>query len=212
MLNAMQDILKESSMFLNENNTANGKRQQELEYSYMAHLTDMKQLDKADSVEEYEQWILMTDDTTRGGSIRVRAVNGSKYILTMKNHLKSVKGAHNAHETEMEVTKDMFDTFKQLATFGSRKKRYVFNVPKEKYYWEVDVYLNKDGKNSEWVKLDLEVPKSVKEIPAFPMNFDRVIDSLNKTEDDKKFLHNLFKDDKNTLVNRDNILPVREKS
>jgi CYTH domain-containing protein len=200
----------EGTLFLAENNPLTGKKQLELEYSFMAKLTDMNQLKKADSNETYEQWMLMSSDLEKGGSIRVRNINDKEFVLTIKNHRKKIKGVGNADETEMKCTKDMFESFKKLANFGSKKERYKFKIPNKNYYWEVDVYLKADGKRWEWVKLDLELPNVISDLPPFPMNFEKVISNQSKNPGDEKFIKELFKNNKITLINDDNIMPLRE--
>lgn len=194
--------MKLQGLFLRENNEVTGNTQNELEYTFLAKLSDFEQLNKCDESEEYEQWMIMSEGKNKsGGQIRVRSINDSKYIFTVKNNTNDSK---KSKETETEVTKDMFDAFKKLAVIGTKKKRFKFKV--DEYEFEIDAfYKSEDSKEfHEWVQIDLEVEKAIKSIPDFPIECDEYFDAHKEKEKASKIYSML------NLKKEGNILPILE--
>lgn len=142
--------------------SSEAKTLKEHEYTWYGKLRARSLLDKAKTICEQEQWSLFTPETVDGpfhGSVRVRhskytrgsAENGAKdfYMMTVKVF---EKGKPGCRETEFEINKTVFDQFKLLCADGMRKVRYSFPLSNG-LELEVDV----PEKETEWVKIDLEV-------------------------------------------------------
>lgn len=174
-----------------EDQPADGQKRQEREFTYYAKLADPSQLDGAERYEEQEQWGMRPPpEETRKyqGEARVRHCKPSdgeeRYVLTVKTF---AEGDDRKDEVELEVSADMFEQYKRLATGGMRKTRYYF--PREDgTTWEVDVYLTNDGERCEWVKVDLEVPDERTEPRDFPIQLTEVIRGTiaERTEEERK--------------------------
>lgn len=163
-----------------ESAPADGQKRKELEYVFYGQIVNFDELSKADSVEHQEQWEIRNQnpDAPFEGNIRVRKSwmqddeAKVRYVLCAKTFLKEGKGRD---EVEIEVTADMFEQFKRLATGGMVKTRY--NIPVlgpngEQLMWEVDVYRDADDKVVPWCKIDLEVPARLESIPEFPIQLE----------------------------------------
>lgn len=176
---------------------ADGQTRVEKEIVTYGKIVDHEELKKADRKEEQEQWELRVrvEDNVYGGCIRIRCIDGSKYILTTKT-FKPDKG--DLTETEVELGKEeganMLAEFKKLSTGGMIKTRYFFNVPDSDLIWEVDVYYDEKGEPKTWCKIDLEVPDLRIKRPELPIQLKdaREIPAKNRSEEDQKFLERLM--------------------
>lgn len=194
-----------------ENNAVTGKKQQELEYTFIGLITDFNQLENASKVEEYEQWWFSTDDSKNkgaiSGTIRVRSIDRKKYTMAIKERERSKTAAHSAMETETEISKDMFESFKKLSPLGIIKTRYSFPIQNSPYTWEVDVYTLEDGDTYDWAKIDLEVKKPIADdkFPPPPIDFGEFLNTKEKYA--KPFIDKIL--NRPVIHNRDSILPVQ---
>lgn len=206
------DMLSENGRLLSENNEVNGQTQDEIEYTFLAILSDDSQLSRAYKKEEYEQWSLMTDkksDNANGGQIRVRSIDKKDFVFTIKmNSKKKMGGASAKKETEVKITPEFFEAFKSLANSGFIKTRYFFKIPNSDYEWECDVFYDESGKKiSNWVQFDLEVKDKLTDIPAFPVNVTKVLDG--RRTKDKENMDSLY-DNQLLIKKKENILPIGE--
>lgn len=169
-----------------------GVKAVEIEKVFYCRLTDFSELTKASSSELQEQWEIRPKETGNG-SVRVRAVNNETFVLTTKVFNTNGEGKI---ETEIEVTKDIFEAFKSISPIGMYKRRFCFPVPDTDYKWEVDVYF-KDKEEQifqEWVKVDFECESLDTELPPFPLSVSKVISGNRDilTDEEKQQLDELF--------------------
>lgn len=149
----------------------------ETELCFYARIGERSGLEKATKQEIHAQYSynVMSDQEAgvRKGRVRVRAttVDGqTTYEETLKVPTDSGFVVQGNTEYNIPITKDYYEAW--LATYGAKgvnKIRYVFlskNVeletegqtvvlPEVKY--EVDVFLNQEGKPSNWCKIDIEI-------------------------------------------------------
>lgn len=167
----------------------------EREFEVYGRLTDVGQLAKCDSFEKHSQWgcWIECEDGTEG-IIRVRAIDDTLYIQTIK-----VKGEDGDEEVEFEVDRSAFLAIRALTEHGLVKTRYKFQMTGDLCY-EVDVFMNKDGEVSEWVKVDIEIPEdgSIEEwmdkLPDLPIDLTdvRVMPPGKKSPENMEFVRELF--------------------
>lgn len=165
---------------------ANGTAQKELEYVFYGKLTDFTELERAAGKETHEQWEIRVEAGDKNpfpGCVRVRRYQGERYVQCIK---VITPGEDAKDEVELEVTKDIFEFVKKLATGGSNKVRYIFEIPESKNVWEVDVYVKPDGTYEEWCKIEMEVKEPVDSVPKLPVSCTDVIVNQykNRTEDE----------------------------
>lgn len=176
-----------------ESQPADGQARVERELVFYGKMVDVEQLGKADSFETQEQWEMRVEPGSKGrygGCARVRKINGDKYILTTKTFLH---GDDGCQEVEIEVSKDMFEQYKRLATSGMVKTRYFFKID-DQHTWEVDCYAKDDGTFEPWVKIDLELSGDI-EVPNFPIELTNVVYGQpgKRTPEENKLLDLLMK-------------------
>lgn len=179
----------------------------EREYVFHGKLLDRSILDNAIDVEEQEQWtvkVFKTDTTPIEGSVRVRKVVKNKkteYVLTTKTPaavngigIGNLKLTQSFVETSVEVNKDMFEQFKALSTLGMVKTRHVLRIPGSGLVYEVDSFKQKNGRYSEWVKIDLEINSELTELPKLPSEFTDVIYNQKgeRTPQEAKIVQDLY--------------------
>lgn len=170
----LQAVILNASL---ESMPTDGKARVEREMEFYGRIVDFSQLSKADSKETQEQWEIRPplDETLKyGGGIRVRCINGDKYVMTVKAFEKGSK--QGRLESEIEVSKDMFELFKRLSTGGMVKTRHVFKID-DQHSWEVDVYTGENGEPEAWCKVDLELFSKDFQVPALPIQLEEVISS-----------------------------------
>jgi CYTH domain-containing protein len=197
-------------MLLGENNVVNGKSQKELEYTFVGYIDDLDTIvSNASHVEIYEQWWMSTDDSRNtgkmSGTFRVRSINNKKYTMTIKERSRNSGGAHEAVETEVTISKDMFESFKKLAPMGIMKTRYSFPIPNSNYTWEIDVFTLESGDVYDWCKMDLEVKNELKSIPEAPKGISQVVDTKDRSY--KKEVDRILQ--KPVIHRDDSILPLQ---
>lgn len=159
----------------------------EKEVMFIVQLADLSQLDRADSVEDQEQWGIKR----KNGSVRVRSIDQARWELTTK--LKT-ENRFVSEEITTVISQAQFDMFKALADNGMIKRRYCFNIPGTEAAWEFDVFFNADGSLFEWVKVDLELDPTMLEVPPFPVDVSRFINpaKTDLAQADREMVDKLF--------------------
>jgi CYTH domain-containing protein len=197
-------------MLLSENAVVTGKSQTELEYTFVGFIQNFHAIEQAATkVEEYSQWWMSTDDKrnngNNSGTFRVRSINNREFTMTIKERSRTTGKANSAKETEVPITKDMFESFKRLAPLGLNKTRYTIPIPKSRYVWEIDVFTNDLGNVYDWCKMDLEVRSELDEIPAPPEGIGEMINTKERRYKDA--VDQIL--GKPVIHNRDSILPLQ---
>jgi len=158
---------------------ADGKQTKEIEHVVYLLMSDIGELQKAESMEHQEQWdirIPKTDGNAGQGNVRIRKIwttdEDARYELTTK-----VRQNKDGDKIEVTVptTEDNFQQFRFLAEKGLVKDRYHFPVIGTTLIWEVDVFKDANGRIIPWVKIDLEVPDRHTQLPELPLNFAEII-------------------------------------
>ena len=168
----------------------------EREFEIYGKIVDIDQLLKCDSFEKHSQWgcPIKTDDG-REGVIRVRAIDDSLYLQTIK-----VKGGTDGDdECEFEITRDAFNAIRGLTDSGLIKTRYKFQMTGDLCY-EFDIFTKADGTVSEWVKVDIEIPGDgtidewLERLPDLPVELTETIVMApgRKSPANSEFVKNLF--------------------
>jgi hypothetical protein len=184
----------------------------EIEYVFIAKMTDLSQLKGAKSVTVIENWEFRSiEPIVRPGQIwgtvRARSYDGKRFTMTVKadeNH-NYKNGPSVVDEHEIPITRDMFLTFKKLAPTGSIVHRH--NFPVNGLNWEIDVYSDTNGKFYDWCKVDLEVPSVNVSLPEFPINFSRVI-KRDRTPEEIQIVKDLY-DNKFNILRPNTIMPIK---
>lgn len=203
---------------------------QEKEYILFYKLTDLTQLFSAQLVLEQEQWEIKLEaqeGAKKQGFLRVRRTteknkdSSSDYMLTLKVAEEGVVGRK---EGNREIDADFFELYKSVAMRGMNKTRFHFPIPGTegtwkpepdcppppfdgKLVWQIDVFKAPAGDGFyPWVKVDLEVPEALSELPAFPLSYEKSITAqyADRTEDEKAFIKELF-DKVFTAVNAEEV-------
>lgn len=189
-----------------ESNTT-GKSITELEYVFFGQLSDLDALKAlAADVEEQVQFSIIKPN----GTVRVRSVNDQEFELTTKVWTAGVVGKKEATNP---TSKDQFDDFSKIADSGMRKTRFIVPIdgtegtwvpnednPTPKYegrlFWEFDVFFDNAGNLIPWVKIDLEVPEQLPQVPAFPVELTNVIMNQfgQRTPEEEAFVKQLYSD------------------
>ena len=179
---------------------------------------DRAGLDQAFKKEEQFQGQIKTEV----GSIRVRRTKNAdesyKYEQTTKVEQENTD-VKTMREVTLEITKEQYEQFLSVTPYYMDKVRYCFKAEQvsltmddkvvelspDDLIYEVDVFKDKDGNESEWCKIDVEIQKlsaklqtvfgenipdvkmvvKVNQLPFKPNNFVLEDDSDNK---DKKAL------------------------
>lgn len=169
MLKKVEDLCKSKTVDVAAlEGLIDGKKHREVEYTFYGKIADMSQLTRAIQKEEHEQWSIDVE-TEADIRLRIRAINGMRWVLTSKVRYTGVVGCE---EVECDISKDMFDHLKFFASGGMKKTRYVFKIDGTEKVWEVDVFKDINGQDHPWVKVDLEVTDpNDKTFPRLPVNF-----------------------------------------
>lgn len=149
--------------------------EEETEATVYALIGNVDGLAKADYKELHNQAETKLNDESK---IRVRKTTRDgivKFEQTIKDKVSSTALAKTVTETTCVIPEGMFNTFFKSADKKSVKTRYVFKdeksiarvegkeeviiLPGLKY--EVDVFTNKEGKESTWCKIDIELDSTL---------------------------------------------------
>lgn len=144
----------------------------EVERVFYCYTNDFKQLDKLAKFTKIEQCEIISDygpDRSKGGTIRARCYDDSRYELTMKKSVAVDKG-FSAIESELKLNKQEYETFKLIATSRYTKLRY--KIKSDQGLWDIDVLIDKDGNPLPWMKVDLESTNNTSALPEFPFKCD----------------------------------------
>jgi hypothetical protein len=187
---------------------AGGTTVGEKELVFYARLENLDALKTATGSEEQEQWQVKiyknghasSPGAQPDGRIRVRRTRyrdgQCNYVQTIKIPQKgSVMGHTKMDETSFEVTEDVFNQFRRLATDGMRKTRYFFTVTDERGQptsLEVDVFPLTNGKTANWCKIDYEYSGGAAGTPTFPPGFVDIIRGDTKDPHDRDFIMKLY--------------------
>lgn len=144
----------------------------EQEITIYAKIGNPDGLKQASSSEEQTQAEVKIDKNRR---LRVRKTvqpsGDTTYVLTTKLALDSEDGVRSFTENNANIDAATFELFVAIVPSYQRKTRYIFNIEKitvenedgsasldiDGFKYEVDVFLNAEGKPSEWCKIDLEI-------------------------------------------------------
>jgi hypothetical protein len=158
-----------------EDDIANqSKLNSEIEVAIYAHITNPEGLKQASQVIEQEQ---IESEFMNGVRCRVRKEvknTETSYTFTYKVKKDGDKALQNNTECNIAIDQDFFEGFRNVAKKRLKKSRYVFHsksvemkLVKEdgsatvivlpNLTYEVDVYKKKDGTESEWCKIDVEL-------------------------------------------------------
>lgn len=195
---------------------------QEIELVHYYKLRDFGQLLAAAEIVEQEQWELKipkTEGNLFAGTFRVRKERGRGepnwfYTATTKT---VVPGKAGKEEKTREIDESFFNTIKGMATKGMYKLRCTFPIPgtantwpantnnyNDALCWQIDVFppvgdtadsdSNAPGKFFGWVKVDLESPTQLTNIPEFPLDFERAITAQYgaRTEEDEAMVSSWY--------------------
>ncbi len=197
--------------------------EQEKEVVIYVKIGDPEGLKEAFKVEEQFQGQIKTSV----GSIRVRRskhVDGTYVYEQTTKVLKANTALKEMTESTLVITKEVFDHFLSVVPTYMDKTRYSFKAEKvtvtvgektveldpEDLIYEVDVFKDKDGKESEWCKIDIEVQKlskkleavfgndvpdidltvKINQLPFKPNNF--VLEDESTNEDKKKLITTIY--------------------
>lgn len=179
-----------------------GVAEQEIEYEFYGRIEDINKIISLATQTEYQEQYELKKER---GKIRVRMSRvGDVTVYTMTSKTWTPGKAGEA-EVEVEVSEDMFAHFRHIADSGMIKTRY--SIPAgsqrlsggdiEKLTWEYDVFQDRDGKRSEWVKVDLEVKEVLATLPELPVALSDVIKNQkgSRTPKEIRTLDRLFKEE-----------------
>lgn len=170
------------------------KTEVELEHTWYAKIVDVEELKLASASEQQEQWQVKAkknDDMRYGGCVRVRSINGERYVMTIKNFEDGKRGVL---ENEFDISQDGFEAVKRISESGMIKTRYTFPIEGTEYHWEIDVFSGSES-NGSWIKIDLEVDDPNFQIPAFPIQLTGVIADRpgQRSEEEEQLIEDLMK-------------------
>lgn len=176
------------------NEDINGKPEQEIEYTFYGKIKSLQQLEGAKEIEEHEQWQVPLANKDCGVKQRIREVNGIRWLLTTKT---VIPGQLGSEECTVDITKEMFARMRQAGKNGYKKTRYVFPIFGSDKKWEIDVFVDKQGSKSLWVKIDLEVSGQADKIPDFPFELDDIIirQEHEQTPEEARFIDGLWSEE-----------------
>lgn len=171
-----------------------GKPHREYEYTFYVKLSDMSQLDKADHVEEHEQWKIPVD-TEANARMRIRLTDNRRATITTKEFQDNER---DAKEITEPIGHDMFAALRRMGKDGYKKTRHCFKIPNSDRIWEIDVFMSKTGTPHPWVKIDYEIdPENPHSIPELPLDIeDSFLDNGPKqTLEQKRFVRKLWREE-----------------
>ena len=147
------------------------KKEREQEITIYARMKNPAGLAQANDTEQHIQAEVKISPTRR---LRVRktSINGqaNEYTLTTKVNLGgSSENVRTFDERTAKISEEVFSMIRRTVESYQKKARYIFNVEKmtvtgnnqsldiEGMKFEVDVYTNSNGSQSEWCKIDFEI-------------------------------------------------------
>ena len=144
----------------------NGVKTQEIEYTVYAKLPDLAILETAPHKEVHEQWQL---PLAKDGPVRtrLRLVDNRTYTMTTKAKRPGVTGSE---EVDYLIPEPAWKHLREMCTDGYKKTRYMFPVFNFEWKWEIDVFMDKSGQPSNWVKIDVEVGSKTEDLPLIDVD------------------------------------------
>ena len=112
----------------------------------------------------------------------------TEYTLTLKVRTSDELGVN---ELNAPVDDAFFTNYSKTVDQIQHKRRYVYPIEGTDLKWEVDHFLTNTDQWSPWVKLDLEVPEPLDDLPPLPFEFDEVIYKPREPEH-KDFIQSLY--------------------
>lgn len=167
---------------------------EEIEYMFLLKLDDFAQLEKAMRKEYQEQWSVVIRGHGMESIIRVRqCIEGSDESFTVTNKV-DFYDEDGKWEIEKPGERKHFEKIREMADSGMIKDRYFFPVKNSALIWEIDVFKDKDGKPYPWVKVDLEVPRRLEELPEFPITYTESFlkQREERNEEESQWVADLF--------------------
>lgn len=179
-----------------------GQTEQEIEHTLHGKICDPSHLQQAHSWEDHEQWELdlpANPQTGAKGRMRVRKTtlpDGSvKYVQTTKIRANAEDRSVGEQETSIEVTEDVYNQFRDLASHGMLKRRYMFPIEGRDKPWEIDVFPKEDGSWHEDAKVDLEVPSLDAPLPQLPITMSNLVTKPygQRSPEEEAYVSDLYK-------------------
>lgn len=178
--------------FLSMEDAMAGISQQELEHAFYVKIDNFDLLSNATEKQRIEQASFYTENKGKGSlMMRSRKINYmasadkqglEEIIFCTKTPNTGTAGAAQMMEVELPGSKEQHALYMQ---FGSAifKDRYRFAVVGTTLFWDVDVFLNKDGSYSNWARLEVEVKDLNAPVPEFPF---AVQDSFSADDNERR--------------------------
>lgn len=166
----------------------------EREITFYVKLSDLTVLQNLESIEQI-QWKLDLKGNHPDARFRARQENGKLHSICCKIPHKSGEGNVEA-ETEVDAEFWNF-MIKCFGNHGYKKTRYIYPIPETDLKFEIDVFISESGQQHPFVKVDLEYPTDMPALPPFPFEIDRdtVIDGTDPSEEEEKFIDNLWENE-----------------
>jgi len=174
--------------------TIDGERHVEREYTAYAEVENFDWIDLARTRELHEQWQI---DYKEGCPLRgrLRLINNRRYTEAVKQPLTGEEGYY---ECVSDISPDMFEMKKLGCSSGYLKERFTFPAGDNGLVWEVDVFKSKSGGRSSWIKIDLEYNSKNDPIPDFPFdikNGSLVVEERVMPQSVEEFIDNLWENE-----------------
>ena len=150
--------------------------QREIEYSVYGLVKDINEITAATDIIRQFQWVLYEQNNQARGNIRIRMINDTEFVRTIK-YKKNEDNQPGKNELTKPSDAEEFAYFIEIAQSGMYKDRYIFPIPGTDMKWEVDCFIQPDGSYAPWVKFDLEY-KDKLDIPEdlkFPIGISEVL-------------------------------------
>jgi hypothetical protein len=154
-------------------------------------MSDFKALEQITPIEQI-QWQLDLKGPNPEARFRARVENGKVHSICCKIPHKDGEGNHEA-ETIVDPAFWEFNV-KNFGHHGYKKNRYVYPIPETDLKFEIDVFLSESGQPHPFVKVDLEYPSTLPELPYFPFPVDdnTAIDGNNPSKEEQEFIDDLW--------------------
>ena len=142
-----------------------GEKHVEKEHTFYAEVEDFNWTEDAKTKELHEQWKLVYPGENISG--RLRLINNRRFTEAVK---EKIPGDIGHYECEFDIPEDAYMMKRKAAVSGYLKERYTFPITGTNKKWEVDVFKDRSGGRSKWVKIDLEVDNLNDDIPELPFS------------------------------------------
>lgn len=162
-----------------------GSKEKEAEYGWVCKIVDAEFLSKSTGYVDIEQWgffVNKTESNKVSAKQRVRKTtdkNGNvEYVLTIKTKLINIESDNYSvrNEYNIKINETMFNIVKFMSDSGEFKRRYTLPIEGSELTFEMDAYFKEDGKLSDYVRFELEVQESLKNVPSLPHGVEIITD------------------------------------